>query len=479
MSNEMNFVNLRVASRFVIRCCVVAISSVTLGLSSGCAIPGRVDTSAVRSIGQRALDRGIVGLSIGIAHHDRVVFAEGFGFSDLERRRRATEETIYDIASVGKQFTSAAVMRLIERGQLDPSARIRELVPGTPDHFPDATVDQLLHHTSGFVSGTLDELDPPPGLDQPMSSRRLLEDVALVTGKVGFRPGEHWVYSNSGYLLLGLVVESVSGQPYAQYVREQLLDPLELRDTTVCQRPTGDRMSDALRVSDAGVARVPFIHMSVYAGQGSICSSVTDLLAWEVGLHTGKVMSEASLREFRAPGELRGSRSTAVSPYGMAQRLGSLHGHAKVGHTGTFDGGSAVLTHYPELGLTIAVLVNTRGSGLPHAAAIEADVAELWMDSTSTVDHEPRAVPAALRASIAGSYTDGRHDYAAWFDEDLLVATRGGREVGRFTYAGEMEFRAVNQPRNREWFVKDGDRIGWWMYEVNGLLMGAFRRVED
>ncbi|KAA3604372.1 MAG: class A beta-lactamase-related serine hydrolase [Planctomycetota bacterium] len=364
------------------------------------------DLDTIRRIGESAVhDDGIVGLSIAVSLHGRVIFAEGFGHADLERTTPANEHTIYDIASVGKQYTSVAVLKLVDEGELSLNDRIRELVPQTPAHFPNATLEELLRHTSGFASGVLDELDPPVGLDQPRTGLEWLDDGPLRQGRIVFQPSETFLYSNSGYLMLGLAIEAASGRPYAEYVAEELLEPAGLHSTTVCQRPDSPLMADSLHRTEAGIARVPFIHMSTYGGAGSICASVTDLIAWEHALEAGRLISRDSLERFRTPSRVRGTVESAHMPYGMGQRLGTFRGHRKVGHTGTFDGGSASLAHFPDAELTIAVLTNTRGLGTPHARAIETEIAAAFLAPEST-DWPPRAVPLSIqeRRQIEGHY---------------------------------------------------------------------------
>jgi CubicO group peptidase (beta-lactamase class C family) len=138
-------------------------------LQAACAGPSDVPASAadrasfafVDRVAGEALEAGVVGLSIGVAVDGETVYAAGFGHADVDRRHPASAETVYDAASVGKQFTAAAVLLLAERGRLGLDHRIRELVPEAPPAFPDATLRQLLTHTSGFVDGDLDEQHPP------------------------------------------------------------------------------------------------------------------------------------------------------------------------------------------------------------------------------------------------------------------------------------------------------------------------------
>lgn len=428
-------------------------------------------------MGQRAVDdEGIVGLSIGIAIDGEVVFAGGFGHADAERLRAVDEDTVYDIASVGKHFTAAAVLRLVEQGKLSLDARVRNLLPEIPAHFPNATVEQLLRHTSGFVSGDLDELDPPESFRREKRGLEVLDDPGLTTGSVRFEPGRTWVYSNSGYLVLGVLVEKVAGKTYPEVILNDLLAPIGVTGMTVGDRAAGSRMSESLRRTEDGVAAVPLIHMSAYGGAGSVCSSVMDLLRWSRALNAGEVVSPESLRQMRSPSVVRGDVSTAEIPYGMAQRMGTLGGFEKVGHTGTFDGGSAVLAYYPEAALEIAVLSNTRGEGAPHAREIESRIARLLLG----LEEEDTLVPVPITAeetqAIEGLYMD-RATYEAKVENDEVVIESSDRELGRLLHVGDLRFRNLSRPEVEEWFLMDGDRAGWWAVAYNGFLGEVSRRV--
>ncbi len=435
---------------------------------------------AIRAIGERAVDDdGIVGLSIGVAKNGHLVFADGFGHIDATRNRAADRDTVYDVASIGKHFTAAAVLRLVEEGRLSLDQRVRSLVPELPDSFPDATLDQLLRHTSGFVAGELDEANPPADYRSKRYGLELLTDAELQGGETRYRPGETWIYCNPGYLILGIVVEVVTGRRYDDFVRDELLRPNGLSEVFVCERAEPERMSQSIHRSDDGVAPVPFIDMTAFSGQGSICSSVVDLLGWSRALNAGRVIELESLRSLRTPSTVRGDSAEAEVPYGMAQRLGVLEGHPKVGHTGTFTGGSAALFYYPDDGLEIAVLSNTYGSGTPHAHTIETQIAALMLDITMPdVETLRQPLGSDLARGIAGKYSEGEHVFEATFEAEELVVTREGKELERLVHVGDGIFRDPAKPIVFEWFPLDGERAGWWIYTLSGNYLEVLRRLD-
>jgi D-alanyl-D-alanine carboxypeptidase len=437
-------------------------------------------TKAIKQIGAQALDDGIVGLSIAVSIDNNVVFASGFGHADLAETKPATEHTIYDIASVGKQFTAAGIIRLIEEGKVSLDDRIRDFVPETPSHFPNVTIQELLNHTSGFVDGELDELNPPTNMSTRTEGLDLLDDPALVQGTSNFEPSETWIYSNAGYLLLGLAIESASGQPYSEYIVNELLIPAGTTSMTVCQRPDSQLMSDSLYRTEEGVSKVPVIHMSAYGGQGSICSSVLDLLTWEAAIEDHKLFSEYGMTTFRSPARVRGNSGEVEIPYGAAQRMGTIDGHPKVGHSGTYEGGSASLAHYPDDNLTIAIATNTRGQGAPHAMAIETNIAKMLLDI--------KEVPAASQRQplteeecqrINGVYLGTNSFEAKASPNGELLVFKDGKLTETIVHTGGLVFRDESNPAVKQWFIMDGDTAGWWAYEANIFLMEILTREQE
>ncbi len=454
-------------------------------LVPGCASSPRVpegqlsekQQAGIDAIGQKAItESGIVGLSIGVALEGKIVYAQGFGHADTERTIPAHADTIYDIASVGKHYTAAAILRLAEEGKLSLDQRVREIVPELPANFPNATIEQLLRHTSGFVGGELDEQNPPADYNTKRYALELLTDLELRSGKALFKPDETWVYCNPGYLILGIIVDVVSGQRYADFIRNELLIPVGLDEVSVCERAVAPRMSQSIRRTEAGIAEVAPIDMTAYSGQGAICSSVVDLLRWSHALNTGQIVSSESLAQMRSPSVVRGNQNHAVIPYGFAQRLGEVGPFHRVGHTGTFDGGSASIVTFPEANLEIAVLSNTRGSGTPHARSIELEIAKLLLGvKVPDAQSLRQALGPEDKRRIMGFYTNGNR-FQATFEGDELVVLRDAKPIERLIHIGGLRFRSLDAPDVTQWFVLDGDRAGWWIYSTSGTFLEVLRR---
>src|SRR5690348_4828479 len=174
------------------------------------------------------------GVSVAVVKNGRTILSKGYGFADLENDVPATPETVYRIGSVTKQFTAAAIMRLMEQGKLSLDDTLQKFLPNFPTQGNRVTVRHLLNHTSGIKSYT--SLGPKWArvmrIDLATDSL-----VALFANEpFDFKPGDAWLYDNSGYFLLGMIIEKVSGKPYGKYLKDEIFTPLGLKSTIYCDQ---------------------------------------------------------------------------------------------------------------------------------------------------------------------------------------------------------------------------------------------------
>jgi CubicO group peptidase (beta-lactamase class C family) len=338
--------------------------SVPLGAQSplrGTALAEKID-----SLGRALVEGGeTVAVSIGVSVNGEVVHTAGYGFADLENDVRADAGTVYRIGSVTKQVTAAAIMRLVESGDVDLDADFTTYLPEYPADGRGVTVRQLLHHTSGIRSYT--------GIPtfRAEISRDDLEDAELVeyfaAEPPDFAPGERFLYNNSGYFMLGMIVEAVTGTPYREYVEAELFRPLGMEQSWYCddRRVIPDR-AEGYDVTPEGVRNAQPISMNLPGAAGSLCSTVEDLLVWNERLHDGEVVSEASLSEMTTSGVLNDGSPTG---YGFGLGMRELDGLDVVSHGGGINGFSSYLAHVPGTDTDIAVLTNVGGG--PAGPAFE------------------------------------------------------------------------------------------------------------
>lgn len=248
--------------------------------------------------------------------------------------------SVYQIASVTKQFTAAAIMRLVEAGKVRTEDKARKWIPELDSRFDAITVEQLLMHRSGVR-----EYDDQIADDhRPMTHAQVL---AIITrGGPLFTPGTRFLYSNSGYYLLGMIVERASSRSYEQFLRETFFEPLGLRDTSYCG--TTAPAPDGTVIDRQGmVFEVKAMDMSIPFAAGALCSTAEDLFRWTDALSNGRAVSADSYAKMiRNPG------------YGYGLAINSLDGHHRIWHNGAILGFESNVTHFPDERMMVVVLMN-------------------------------------------------------------------------------------------------------------------------
>lgn len=287
-----------------------------------------------------------------VALHGKPILREGFGLANREWDIAVTPETEFRIGSMTKQFTATAILQLAEQGKLVLGDPIGKYYSAAPKSWNSVTIAQLLSHRSGIPNFT--EL---PGFDENVARRDLTpEQVIALTrdAPLHFAPGSQYEYSNSGYVLLGYVIEKQSGQPYADYLREHVFHPLGMEHTgyDVSADILPHRASGYRRENDVW-KNASFVSMRVPFAAGALYSTVDDLLIWDQALAAEKPLSRASLEAmFTDHG----------SHYGYGFVIDSDSGHRREWHNGGIDGFTAYLARYPDDGLTVIVLANLEGA---------------------------------------------------------------------------------------------------------------------
>lgn len=296
---------------------------------------------------------------VAVASDGAPAFQKAWGLADDEGAVPNTVDTVFRIGSLTKQFTAAAVLQLAEARKLTLSDPISKHYPAVPAAWREATLLQLLNHSAGVPSYT-----NLPGYfeTQAKVDRTPAQVVALTAGQpLDFKPGSRWAYSNTGYTLLGLVIETVSGQAYPSYLRDYVLAPLGLDDTGYDDgRAPVAGMASGYAKAKAGRVRAPSLSMATPYAAGSLYSTASDLLAWSNALQAGKVLSAASLRAMFTDYGFR---------YGLGQFVETRGGHRCWSHSGFISGFRSALAFFPDQRLTIAILANIEDAPVDHVQA--------------------------------------------------------------------------------------------------------------
>lgn len=351
--------------------------------------------AVVDSIARHAMhDQAIPGLSVAIVKDGRTVLERGWGTERAKHPQAATAATAYQIASISKQFTAAAVLRLAEQGRVRLSDPVTEYVDGLPAAYGEVTLERLLNHTAGVPNFT----DFFREFRRPLSPAQLVDSLAK--RRLIFPPGTAFRYSNSGYYLLGLVIERVTGEPYADYLERQFWAPLGMGETEYCGS-RADRPLPAGWARDrrgAAVQAAPW-HPSVLFAAGSLCSTVGDLAKWAVALGEGRVLALASYREMTTP---------AASPdphlrmtYGFGMMVDTTEAGPYLHHDGAVSGFRAQVAWYPAEHLAIVVLMN---QGFAAPEPIERDLARAVLGMAPRGPRLAGPPPTASPRGAVGSF---------------------------------------------------------------------------
>ena len=303
--------------------------------------------TAARAAAGAALKAGNPAVQIAVSHHGQVIYSEAFGMSDRENATAATPRSVMQIASLTKQFTAAAILRLAERGALSIDDRIEKYVPEFDPRGTTITLRQLLSHTSGVAGG-------PPN---PYAQVTRAQTIAFINAQpLAFTPGTKWSYSNSGYRLLGYAIESITGKPFTEFVHTELALPLGLIDTGVCGT-SNLPLPDGYGVFQGTWQRVPALNMSVPFSAGALCSTAGDLARWSHLLATGRVLLPESYATMTTPARLN-DNTIAHFGYALGVYAQTLEGHPVVWHNGIIDGFQSALLYLSDQDMAIAVLTN-------------------------------------------------------------------------------------------------------------------------
>jgi CubicO group peptidase (beta-lactamase class C family) len=327
-----------------------------------------------------------------VARGSDVILSKGYGSANLEWDIPNTPATKFRLGSVTKQFTAAAILLLAERGKLTLDDPIKKHIPDAPAAWDSITIYHLLTHTSGIPNFT----NLPDYKSLKLEDTPVAKTIASVRDKpLEFVPGERMSYSNSGYLVLGYVIERVTGASYEKFVTDNIFTPLGMKDSGYDSNAVViPRRASGYVPSPSGPANAGFVHMSIPHAAGALYSTTGDLLRWEQGLFGGKVISAASLARMTTPFK---------SDYALGVVVRTANGRKMVQHGGGIDGFNTFLAYYPDDKLTVAVLANLNGEA---PTQIATKLAELAYGGVVQLTSERKEIPlpVATLSKYVGTY---------------------------------------------------------------------------
>ena len=336
------------------------------------------------------------GCAVGVSEDGRIVLERAYGMADLEHAVPNRADTIFEAGSVSKQFTAAAVLLLAHDGKLSLDDPVRRFIPELPDYAAPVTIRQMLQHTSGLRDwGSVAWIAGASRGTRAYTHAHVL-DILSRQEALNFAPGTRWSYSNSGYNLSAILVSRVAGEPFAEFTRKRLFEPLGMTRTSWRDdftRVVKDRAIAYAETDGRYTQDMPFENVH---GNGGLLTTVGDLLRWNTNFDSPKVGDAAWVRLMHTSGVLDTGRETGYA-YGLA--LARYKGLAEVRHSGTTGSYRAYLARFPAQRLSVALLCNA-GNSMPRQA-LHA-VADLYLAEALKPDPPPSA------AGLAPSELDAR-----------------------------------------------------------------------
>ena len=354
--------------------------------------------------------------SVLVARGDQVLLSKGYGSANLEWSIPNDPTTKFRLGSITKQFTAASILLLEERGKLNIDDPVRKYMPDAPAAWDKVTIYNLLTHTSGIPSftGFPDYSETEPFAVTPKNL------VARFRNKpLEFDPGSKWSYSNSGYALLGYLIETISGETYADFVKKNIFSPLGMKDsgydsnTAVIKHRASGYVPTPTGTENAG-----FIHMSVPFSAGALYSTTEDLLKWERGLFGGKLVSAASLKKMTTPFK---------QGYAFGVGVATIDGKTQIAHSGGIEGFNTFLSYSPDDQTTVAVLGNLNGQSPDEIGALLVKLVHGQTVKLVSERKEISVPPEVLQAYVGTYELNPGLDYYVTLDGKQLMGQLGNQ----------------------------------------------------
>jgi CubicO group peptidase (beta-lactamase class C family) len=332
------------------------------------------------------------GMAALLIRDGRVEYRKGFGLADLDARTPITPDTQFLLASVTKQFTAMAIMALAEQRKLQFDDSLAKFCPEFPDYAKTITIRNMLNHTAGLTEyhdllagksykNYFRSSKSPPAAHEFTAAEAL--QALSRQKKLRFPPGEKFEYSNSGYVVLGQIIERVSGKRYAEFLKETIFDPLGMRDTLVVdeRKQKVPRLALGYEKRNGQWQDISYTPENHVYGEDDVVSTVNDMYKWDQALYTELLVSRSTLEMAFTPGrtndgkEIRTEILKRPNSYGFGWLISSLDGSKDVEHSGGWAGYVTDILRVPGRYITAIVLSNSSNEKIPEIAEQMAEIA--------------------------------------------------------------------------------------------------------
>ncbi len=428
-------------------------------------------------------ERHVPGAAIAVIKNGKIVKAEGYGLANVELNVPATRETVFEIGSISKQITAAAIMLLVEEGKINTDEKISKYLPASPEAWKNVTVRNLLTHTSGIKSYT--------GLSGFELTKRLKRDEfikAIGVHPLEFEPGERYIYSNSGYNLLGFIIESVSGNSYWDFVQTKIFKPFGMNQTANRDPQfIVPNRADGYEWEKGKLVGRDYDLTDVFSA-GAIVSTVTDLAKWDAALRGDTFLKKESKAQIWTPVVFNDGKSY---PYGLGWNVNEFRGHKLFSHGGQTAGFAANISRYVGDDLTVIVLTNLGDQGL--GSTIARGIAKIYLpDISLRVMKEQSGADAKLTnlfQNALRSYLEDKLDAGLFADKTRAALTNeraksGAKRIASYGAIKNFVFvggETSNKNKIYRYKSETASRVFLWRFELdeNGKITALFLEEEE
>lgn len=406
-----------------------------------------------------------------VARKGEVIYERAFGMANLELDAPMQKDFVFCIASMTKQFTAAAVLREVEKGTISLSDTVGKFLPEFPAHILPITIEQLLTHTSGIPNAK--------SVSALLAAGRGWLSAEQITATFkdlppDFTPGTKWAYSNSGYQLLGYILEKAAGEPYAEFMERTLLKDAGMEHSFYGNdmKIVKHRASSYLYTRN-GIENAVNPNVQIAFSAGALQSTAGDMFQWNKSLLSGKLLKRETLQKAWTPARLNDG---TLTDYGYGWFIGELQGSPLVDHGGNMGGFMSHAIYLPQEDVYVAALFNFRGK-LPEILTTQLAAIAIG----KPLDLRPVELPEETLQSYAGTYMDGNNVEISISAENgkLFYQKKGGPKWSLTPYAKDKfifdNTATIGEMQRNE----KGAVIRFAMQTLRGQSKNVITRVEE
>lgn len=386
----------------------------------------------IESYVKSKLEEETPGIALLMAQNGNVLFKNSYGYANLKKKISVELDTKFRIGSVTKQFVAAGILKLHEQGRLSVGDKLSRYIPDFP-RGDEVTIHHLLTHTSGIHSYT-SQPDFMDNVTEKADINALIDSIK--SWEYDFNPGEQWVYNNSGYLLLGEIIEIVSGMWYGDYLEEVFFMPLKMNNTGIyVNEQAPEKMALGYTFEDEKYTLAVDWNMSWAGGAGAMYSTVEDLFKWNEAIFNGEVLLEETLKKAHTSVRLNNGEKPTSGDYGYGWGIFDNRGVTHIAHSGGLHGFISYMTRISEKNITVVALTNTQPviDGLdPSEISTLFAQYYLWEELNPKESKKTVEIDAAKLKQYIGRYDYGNSMV-------LSINEKNGKLIAQMTGQSEFE----------------------------------------